>query len=182
MEGNKMTDATKESYIRVIDIVDDTTVDGPGFRISIYCAGCKNHCPGCHNPETWDEQAGRDVLVSELFDHIISDEFANVTFSGGDPFLHPDGFAALAKRIKKETKKTIWCYTGYLFENLTKRPEARELLEHLDVLVDGPFHEEEKDDDLFFRGSRNQRLIDVQASLRAGSVVLFDYNPLKGLK
>lgn len=100
-----MTDATKESYIRVIDIVDDTTVDGPGFRISIYCAGCKNHCPGCHNPETWDEQAGRDVLVSELFDHIISDEFANVTFSGGRPILASRWFRGTCKTHKKRNEE-----------------------------------------------------------------------------
>lgn len=171
----------KEPTIRVMDIVDDTTVDGPGFRISVYCAGCENRCPGCHNPETWDERAGRDVTVSEIFEHIISDELANVTFTGGDPFLHPQGFSILARRLKMQTKKTIWCYTGYTFETLVKQPKALELLQYLDVLVDGPFLQEERDETLLFRGSRNQRLIDVPASLKKKEAILFNYNPLEGL-
>lgn len=167
----------KEETIRVISVADDTVVDGPGFRIAIYCAGCENACPGCHNKGTWDPDAGRDMTVSELFDHIVSDEFANVTFTGGDPFLRPKGFAVLARRLKEETNKNIWCYTGYLYENLEKREGARDLLKNIDVLVDGPFIQELRDETLLFRGSSNQRLIDVQESLKSGHVVEYEYDP-----
>ena len=168
-----------ENIIRVISIMDDTTVDGPGFRTAIYCAGCTNACPGCHNPSTWDPNAGRDMTVQEVFDHIVGDEFANVTFTGGDPFFRPLGFAKLAEKLKAETNKNIWCYTGYLFENLVKNENAMKLLRHLDVLVDGPFRQELRDEDLLYRGSSNQRLVDVQKSLVAGKFVEFDYNPYK---
>lgn len=167
----------KTNTIRVINIIDDTTVDGPGFRISIYCAGCTNKCPGCHNPTTWDADGGKDMTVDELFTHIAGDELANVTFTGGDPFFRPEGFACLARRLKAETTKNIWCYTGYLFEDLEKRADARELLRYIDVLVDGPFVIGLQDPDLLFRGSSNQRLIDVQESLRQKTTILYDYNP-----
>lgn len=163
--------------IRVVKVLHDTTVDGPSFRTSIYCAGCEHHCPGCHNPQTWDFQAGEDRQVEDLMQEIVSDPFAHVTFTGGDPFFQVEGFAELAKRIKEETDKNIWCYTGFTYEALIKNPTARELLQHLDVLVDGPFVKEEMDKDLLFRGSSNQRLIDVQQSLQQGEVVLWQRSP-----
>ncbi len=159
--------------IRILDILHDTTVDGPGFRTSIYCAGCRHHCAGCHNPQSWDFAAGRDVEVDELMQEIESDPFADVTFSGGDPFFQAEAFTELARRIKSETRKTIWCYTGFLYEDLLRQPAHRALLEQLDVLVDGPFIQSLRDVDLLFRGSSNQRLIDVPASLKAGEVVLW---------
>lgn len=168
---------TNDDTIRVISILDETTADGPGFRISIYCAGCENQCPGCHNPQTWDVNAGKDMTVDELFDHIVADEFSNVTFSGGDPMLRPLGFARLARRIKTETDKNIWCYTGYTFEHLMTRPDARELLRWIDVLVDGPFILARRDEDLLFRGSSNQRILDVPKSLQAQEAVLLDIDP-----
>lgn len=108
---------------------------------------------------------------------ITSDPFAHVTFTGGDPFFQAEGFAELAKRIKEETDKNIWCYTGFTYEQLLEKPTARELLQYIDVLVDGPFIMEEKDTDLLFRGSRNQRLIDIQQSLKQGVVVLWQRSP-----
>ena len=119
------------------------------------------------------------ATVQEVFDHIVGDEFANVTFTGGDPFFRPLGFAKLAEKLKAETNKNIWCYTGYLFENLLKNENAMKLLRHLDVLVDGPFRQELRDEDLLYRGSSNQRLVDVQKSLAAGKFVEYDYNPYK---
>lgn len=104
---------------------------------------------------------------------ITNDEFANVTFSGGDPMYQAEGFTELARAIKSCTKKNIWCYTGFTFEALLKMPKQRALLELIDVLVDGPFVDSLKDSDLLFRGSSNQRLIDVQASLKTGTVVLW---------
>lgn len=150
--------------IRILDIRYGTSVDGTGLRTSIYCAGCENHCPGCHNPQSWDENGGEEISVEELFNLII-DADMNVTFTGGDPMLHPEGFIKLAKMIKERTDKTIWCYTGYRFEDLLQHPVRRQLVELCDVIVDGPFILAERDTSLHFRGSRNQRIIDVKAIL-----------------
>ena len=159
--------------IKILDIIEDTTVDGPGFRTTIYCAGCAHHCEKCHNKHSWNFDQGRDVSTDELMKVIVSDPYANVTFSGGDPMYQADGFAELARAIKSCTKKDIWCYTGFTFEALLKMPKQRALLELVDVLVDGPFIDSLKDSELLFRGSSNQRLIDVQESLRTGTVVLW---------
>lgn len=159
--------------ISVIKIVEDTTVDGPGFRTTVYAAGCPNACPGCHNPQSWDIRAGHMMSTEDIMEVIRADEFADVTFSGGDPMFQPEGFADLAKAIKNETGKNIWCYTGYKFENLRRNNRQAELLQWIDVLVDGPYIEAQRDRDALFRGSRNQRLIDVQASLRNEEVVLY---------
>ena len=158
--------------IRILDIRYGTSVDGPGLRTSLYCAGCENCCPGCHNPESWDEQGGEAVPVAELFGHIVREEL-NVTFTGGDPMLHPEGFTTLARLIRERTSLTIWCYTGYRFEELLLRPAQRALLGLVDVLVDGPFIEAERDLSLRFRGSRNQRIIDVPRSLERGEITLW---------
>lgn len=112
--------------------------------------------------------------TNEILDIILADPFADVTFSGGDPMAQPQGFAELAVAIKEKSTKNIWCFTGFLFENLLKNPAQKALLEHIDVLVDGPFVEALKDEQLRFRGSCNQRVIDVPASLAAGSVVLVE--------
>ena len=152
-------------------------VDGPGFRTAIYAAGCKHQCKGCHNPQSWDFKAGRAMTTDQIMHVIKQDPFANVSFSGGDPMYQPEGFAELAQAIRSQTNKTIWCWTGFSFEMLLRMPKQRELLELIDVLVDGPYVEALRDTDLLFRGSRNQRLIDVKASLKAGKVVLY-YDPM----
>ena len=108
--------------------------------------------------------------VKELF-RLIEEVDMNVTFTGGDPMLHPEGFTALARLIKERTAKNIWCYTGYRFEELLKHPARRKLAGLCDVIVDGRFVEAERDLSLHFRGSRNQRIIDVQASLKEGCVI-----------
>jgi len=167
-----MTELSTNS-IRVLDIKYGTSVDGVGLRTSIYCAGCENACPGCHNPQSWDERGGEPISVEELFDRVVEADM-NVTFTGGDPMLHPEGFTALAQMIKTRTDKTIWCYTGYRFEELIKNPTRRALLELCDVLVDGRFVLAERDLSLRFSGSRNQRIIDVPQSLAADKVILAD--------
>lgn len=159
--------------LRILDIVEDTMVDGPGFRTSIYCAGCRHACPGCHNPETWAFDQGREMTVAEIMRVIVSDPYANVTFSGGDPMYQAAGFAELARAIHQQTNKDIWCYTGFTFESLIHQ-DQRELLAEIDVLVDGPFIQKLRDEDLLFRGSSNQHLIDVQASLYSGRTVLWE--------
>lgn len=148
--------------IRVLDIVEDTMVDGPGLRTSIYCAGCRHECPECHNPQSWDFNAGHNMTVEEIMKIIIADPFADVTFSGGDPMYQPEGFIALAEAIREQTKKTIWCYTGFRFEQLLHHPQCLRLLHLLDVVVDGPFVKALRNPDLPFRGSSNQRIIEVR--------------------
>ena len=160
--------------ISILDIVEDTTVDGPGFRTTVYCAGCPNRCPGCHNPQSWDMANGHEVDVKDILKVILADPFADVTFSGGDPMYQPVGFTELAKAIKERSTKNIWCYTGYLFEDLLNNLQQKELLKYIDVLVDGRFVEVLKSEELRFRGSSNQRIIDVQTSLASGKTILLD--------
>lgn len=93
--------------ISILSIVHDTMVDGPGFRTSIYCAGCPNHCPECHNPQSWDIKNGTMTSTADIMKEIMSDPFANVTFSGGDPMFQAEGFTELAKAIRKESDKTF---------------------------------------------------------------------------
>lgn len=162
-------------FLSLLKIVESTTVDGPGFRISIYCAGCENACKGCHNPQSWDIKNGVMTDVEEIYKRIVANDMENVTFSGGDPMFQPEAFTYLAKKIKENTTKTIWCYSGYVYEQLVQMPKQREMLNYIDVLVDGPYIEALHDADLVFRGSKNQRLIDVQKSLKNGQVELFEY-------
>ena len=151
------------SKLSILDIIDGTVVDGPGFRLSIYCAGCSHRCNGCHNPQSWEIGNGREMDVEELL-QVVKDSPWNVTFSGGDPFFQAEGFALLARSIKAETSKTIWCYTGYTLEALVQEndPWKMELLRNIDVLVDGPFVQDLRDEQLRFRGSSNQRILDSE--------------------
>ncbi len=142
-----------------MEIIRGTTVDGPGFRTSIYLAGCKHHCPGCHNPSTWDPDGGRPMTLEEIMEIVIEEDF-DVTLSGGDPLFFPEATAELARNIKK-SGKNIWMYTGYTIEQILADDRLRLPLPYLDVIVDGPFIEALKDPDLRFRGSSNQRIIEV---------------------
>lgn len=160
--------------ISILNIMEDTTVDGPGFRTSVYSSGCPHHCPGCHNPQSWNISNGQPVDIEDILKVILDDPFADVTFSGGDPMFQPEGFTELAKAIRQHSNKNIWCYTGYLFEDLLRNPAQKALLEQIDVLVDGRFIEALRDEGLRFRGSSNQRIIDVKRSLNEGNAVLLD--------
>ncbi|MCC8089308.1 MAG: anaerobic ribonucleoside-triphosphate reductase activating protein [Rikenellaceae bacterium] len=161
--------------IIIMDVVEDTVVDGPGFRSSIYAAGCPHRCDGCHNPSSWNISNGTRVDIPSLMVRIRKNECADVTFSGGEPFGQAEKFTELAACIKKETGKNIWCYTGYKFEELVKDEIKRKLLEKIDVLVDGKYDKKMKSDRLRFRGSLNQRIIDVPKSLEIGSTVIIEY-------
>ena len=118
------------------------------------------------------------MSTDEILAKVLADNFADVTFSGGDPMYQPEGFTELACAIKEKSGKNIWCYTGYTFETLLRNPLQAKLLQYIDVLVDGKFKQELRDESLCFRGSKNQRLIDVQASLQAEEVVTYNYNPV----
>lgn len=165
-----------EMNIQIMQIVVDTTVDGPGWRTSIYCAGCRHACPGCHNAETWPFDAGTTMSVDEIMEQLRATD-GNITFSGGDPMYQAEAFTELARRIRDELHRTIWCYTGFTFEQVLADPVMSRMLPYLEVLVDGPFVAAQRSLDLLFRGSSNQRLIDVQRSLRENKVVEYEYNP-----
>lgn len=145
--------------VRILDILEETMADGPGLRTSIYCAGCGHHCPGCHNPQSWDFGGGYETSVDELLDTVMADEFSNVTFSGGDPLYQVEAFTELARKIKEKSDKTIWCYTGFVYEKILGNKRLSAILPYIDVLVDGPFVEDKRDTELLFRGSSNQRII-----------------------
>lgn len=148
----------------------ETIVDGEGFRYSIYLAGCRHHCPGCQNPESWNPLCGvllTDSIIDDIINAINANEFLDgVTFSGGDPFFNPEEFGYFLHRVKKETKKNIWCYTGYTFDELYADDIRRPLLKDIDVLVDGRFDQAKYNPELRFRGSENQRFVKVQEELR----------------
>ncbi len=161
--------------LRIAGLTKESVVDGPGIRFVVFVQGCSHHCPGCHNPETWDFTAGKELTVDELFAQIKDTRLLQgVTFSGGEPFAQAAALACLGKKVK-ELGLDIVTYTGYTFEELLdmakKNQDVRELLEISDLLVDGPYLAEERDLNLAFRGSRNQRIISVAASLKAKRAV-----------
>ena len=156
--------------MRYHNITKDDMLNGEGLRTVLWVAGCSHNCPGCHNPVTWDVRGGLPfdgAAKEELFA-----ELSGVTFSGGDP-LHPanrEGIAALAREIRdRYPEKTIWLYTGYDWEQICGLP----LLKNIDVVVDGEFIQAQKDNRLHWKGSANQRVIDVQRSLLTGQAVLY---------
>ena len=154
-------------------------VDGEGFRHVLYGAGCSHACEGCHNPQTWDIEYSTWLSVQEVFDQLDFNRKippCGVTFSGGDPMYQSKAFLELAKMVKSIPDKTVWCYTGYLFEDLIRdRDDKYALLEYVDVLVDGRYIQELRDLRLTYRGSSNQRIIDVQESLKRSEVVIYHW-------
>ena len=163
--------------LSLLDIIEDTVVDGPGFRVSVYAAGCSHHCPGCHNPQSWNPGNGHPVAVEDIVARIADNPFANVTFSGGDPLFQVEGFTRLAQRLKETAGKNIWCYTGFRYEEILASNRLSRILPYIDVLVDGRFDPSRKQEGLLFRGSSNQRLVDVPVSLRSGKVIPWESNP-----
>ena len=157
--------------INILDIIRGTTVDGPGFRTSIYISGCRHRCHGCHNPESWSFELGNAMSLEEIMD-IVKEEDFDVTLSGGDPLYHPDWVAKLCDEIHK-LNHTVWLYTGFTWEEIMDSPILLEAIKQCDVIVDSPFILELKDTDLLFRGSSNQRIIDVKRSLDSGEIVLW---------
>ena len=167
--------------IRIAGIAEESIVDGPGFRYTVFTQGCPHHCKGCQNPQTHDFSGGTIDDTDRIFEQIMKDPLLDgVTFSGGEPFCQCEPLLDLAKKIKAsgERKLNLISYTGYTYEQLTERgktdPACRELLEMLDYLVDGKFEEDKRSLELRFRGSSNQRFIDVQRSLKEGSAVEAD--------
>lgn len=154
-------------------IVSDSIVDGPGIRTTVFCQGCPHHCEGCHNPETWEFGCGTKVPLEGILEIVQSNPLCRgVTFSGGEPFAQAEAFARLAVMLK-ERGYEVASYSGYTFEQLLNGTKAqRKLLESIDVLIDGPYIQSQRSLELSFRGSRNQRILDVPASLNAGEAVI----------
>ena len=152
----------QNTSLRVLDIVAGTSVDGPGLRTSIYFAGCSHHCKDCHNPESWNPHGGRLMTIREIVERIDQEDF-NVTFSGGDPLYQIEPLILLAKALK-QSGRNIWCYTGYTIEEICFNDRFRPILSYIDVLVDGRFDTTRRDTTLRFRGSSNQRIIDLHQS------------------
>lgn len=164
------------------NITTDDMNNGDGLRVVLWLAGCSHHCKGCQNPQTWNFESGIsfDYLAeSEVFDELKKDYISGITLSGGDPLFNGNlhSVLGLVRKIKKEfPNKTIWCYTGYVWEDILSEDGEygwykREILKYVDVLIDGRYVEELRDVNLHWVGSSNQRVIDVQKSLKEGEVV-----------
>lgn len=161
--------------LRMAGLVRESVVDGPGIRMVVFVQGCPHHCPGCHNPDSHDPAGGYSSSTEEIIADLPDGKLVcGVTLSGGEPFAQAPALALIAEAAKSKGLSVV-TYTGYLFEKLLERgaqePAVAELLQHTDLLVDGPFEQERRDLNLAFRGSVNQRLIDVPASLQAGHIV-----------
>ena len=155
--------------------------DGEGVRVSLFVSGCTHHCKGCFQPETWSFDYGNpfdETVEDEIMKALEPDYIAGLTLLGGEPMESENAkrLYPFVKRVRETyPSKNVWCYSGYLFEELVEREECRGLLELIDVLVDGEFVEEQKNIALQFRGSENQRIIDVRKSLKDCNVVLRDF-------
>lgn len=167
--------------IRLAGIVKESVVDGPGLRYVVFAQGCPHRCRNCHNPETWDLEGGELKDVEEIVRDIEKNPLLRgVTLSGGEPFLQAEAMAYLAEEVKKRNLNVV-VYTGYTWEELQEMAREQEgvkkLLELADYVVDGPYVEELRDLNLPFRGSSNQRFIDVRATMAAGKVVEKEFEP-----
>ena len=162
--------------IRLSGIVEESIVDGKGIRFVVFTQGCPHNCKGCHNMHTHDFNGGYMDNTDNLFSLFKEDPILKgITFSGGEPFMQPKPLVELAKKVH-EYKKDVWCYSGFTFEEIlnSKNEDRVELLNNIDVLIDGKFIEEEKNLELSFRGSENQRVIDVKKTLLQNKIILVD--------
>ena len=178
---------SNSEYIRLAaDLTTDSIVDGPGLRAVLWTQGCKHHCPGCQNASTWDFNGGGLVPIKMVLEAIDELECQDgITFSGGDPMFQVEACNQIAEYCKKKGLN-IWVYTGFTYEEVMKlakeNPTYLDFLKKIDVLVDGRFILKERDLSLLFRGSRNQRLIDVPKTLKTGEIVLFDEKKYLGVE
>lgn len=171
----KMNVCASEKPLRIAGVVQDSIVDGPGIRYVIFTQGCPHHCPGCHNPQTHDFEGGKDADTEEILSQVFGNPLAfGVTFSGGEPFCQAEALVPIAEAVKAHGKN-LMIYTGYLYEELQKMQNSgvQRLLELADILVDGPFILAQRDLTLQYRGSDNQRVIDLSKTRQAGEIVMY---------
>lgn len=165
--------------VRLSGIAFESLVNGPGLRRVIFAQGCIHNCKGCFNPDTHDMQGGQMMDMDKIIDDVKSNPMIRgITFSGGDCLEQADKFAYMAKKFK-ELGLNIWCYTGYTYEYILENKDKRigwsELLDNIDVLIDGKFEENKRDISLRYKGSSNQRIIDVKESLKNDRIVIIEY-------
>lgn len=165
-----------EHRVKIAGVVKESIVDGPGIRVAIFFQGCPHNCKGCHNPDTHDLNGGHWEEIETLAAMACQNPLiTGVTLSGGDPFFQPEAMLALVNRLK-ETGKSIIAYTGWTIEELLEKGEPyREILSKIDFLIDGRFILEQRDLDLKFRGSKNQRVIDCKQTILQGKVVEHEF-------
>ncbi len=164
--------------LRIAGVVNDSIVDGPGFRMTIFTQGCPHHCYGCHNPQTHDFNGGNLIDTDELLKKALDNPLLDgITFSGGEPFAQAKALAYLARQLKEHSLNIV-TYTGYTFEELLEKSDDEngfaELLGQTDILIDGKYIDSERSLMLTFRGSKNQRIIDVNKSLESCKPILMD--------
>lgn len=165
----------EDKILYIADIVENTIVDGVGFRTSLYLSGCDIGCIDCHNKELWDINSGQAMTVDYVYKN-IRNSFTDITFIGGEPMLQAKILAILAEKIKKETDKNIWIYSGHTYQEILNNKSYFNLLKYCDVLVDGRYDEKFFENNLRFRGSTNQRIIDISKSLEKDNVIFWDDN------
>jgi len=161
--------------MRVAGLIQDSIVDGPGFRFVVFTQGCEQRCEGCHNPATWDVSGGTEMTVDDLIEQMLSNPLTDgLTLSGGEPFLQAAECARLADAARLKGLN-VWVYSGFTFEELISmsivQPEVGEFMGLIDVLIDGAFILAQRSLSLKFRGSRNQRILDMKKSLETGEAV-----------
>lgn len=161
-----------ENSIYVAGITENTIVDGEGFRTSLYVSGCDIRCPDCHNKNYWDIQSGQEISIDEVYNK-ITPYFTDITFIGGEPMLQATALSKLAEKIKSCTNKNIWIYSGHTYEEIICNEMYMNLLKFCDVLVDGPFDINYFQNNLRFKGSSNQRIIDLKKSFEANNIILW---------
>ncbi len=160
--------------LRIAGIADDSVVDGDGCRLTVFAQGCPHHCPNCQNPETHDFAGGYETDTETILEKFRDNPLlSGITLSGGDPFCQPRPMLELAKTVHS-SGHDVWAYTGYTLEALQHSDDSdiRALLQEIDVLVDGPYIDAQRDLTLRFRGSRNQRVIDMNETRSSGRISL----------
>lgn len=163
----------KLSKVRTSGIIQESIVDGIGLRYVVFFQGCPHNCRGCQNPQTHSFSGGIFVDVDKIINDVVSNPLLDgITLSGGEPLCYPRQCCIIAKEVRKYGK-TVWMYSGYTFEEIMQHYHRSILMHNIDVLVDGPFVYEQRDLNLRFRGSTNQRIIDVQKSLAENKIVLW---------
>ncbi len=171
------------SKVNIAGFVTDSLVDGPGLRFAVFFQGCPHRCLGCHNIQTWDYSIKNEVFIDFLVDKWEKNKLIDgITFSGGEPFFQVEALYELVKKAKQNSLHVV-VYTGYLFEELLKMPnkKVQEILSSIDILIDGPFMIEKRDESCKYCGSYNQRIIDLPKTLKTKSIATFSQKELDRL-
>lgn len=168
-----------EEKIRIAGIIEESIVDGPGIRFVIFTQGCPHHCKGCHNPQTHDFNSGKEISINDILQMIEANPLLKgITLSGGEPFMQAKTLSIMLDKVKAKNLDVI-TYSGFTYEEILQKADNKnyykELLERTDILIDGKFEEDKKNENLMYRGSSNQRAIDVKLSIDKGKIVEHEF-------